>query len=173
VVVPRRLGDQHSLGRSDVRRPLSALVPPQWKRFALGVLLLLEALGGLLILFVRVAFGGLPGLELHAFAGLALTVTYALYQIGHWRRVAPWRARPDYILGLIAALSMAATNLTGLALAWIWWRAERAGIPAAYPTPLSSVHTLGTMLVLTFSGAHLAAVLQRESVVRPGRSGSR
>ena len=133
---------------------------------ALGLLLALESLGGLVILFVRVAFGGLPGLSLHVVAGLALTAVYAVYQIAHWRRIAPWRARPDYALGTIAALAMSGTNLTGLALAWIAWRASRAGIVAAYPTALSAVHTLGTMLVLTFTGAHLAAVLQRDRAAR-------
>ena len=138
---------------------------------ALGALLLLEAAGGLLMLFVRVAWGATPGVALHVAGGLALTLVYAIYQLTHWNRVAPWRGRPDYVLGLIAACSMAAVNLTGLALGWVWWRAERApggaGSPA-YPVALSAVHTLGTMLVLTFAVAHLAAVLQRPS--QPARS---
>jgi hypothetical protein len=129
----------------------------------LGLLLAIESLGGLVILFVRVAFGGLPALRLHLVAGLALTLVYTIYQVTHWNRVAPWRTRPDFVLGLIAALSMAAVNLTGLALAWIWWQARRAGTVAAYPTALSAVHTLGTMLVLTFVGAHVVAVVQRDA----------
>ncbi|MEO5616740.1 MAG: hypothetical protein ABIS67_03135 [Candidatus Eisenbacteria bacterium] len=129
---------------------------------ALAVLLAVEAAGGLIILFARVAFGATPGLVLHVVAGLALTLVYAVYQTAHWRRVAPWRARPDYVLGLIAALSMSVTNLTGLMLAWIWWQAVRAGGDPAYPVTLAAIHTLGTMLVLTFVAAHLAAVLQRD-----------
>jgi hypothetical protein len=139
---------------------------------ALAALLLLEAAGGLLILFVRVAYGATPGVALHVAGGLALTVVYAIYQITHWNRVAPWRARPDYVLGLIAACSMAAVNLTGFPLAWAWWLAAASahGGPGSpvYPVALSAVHTLGTMLVLTFAIAHLAAVLQRPS--QPARA---
>ena len=138
---------------------------------ALAALLLLEAAGGLLMLFVRVAWGATPGVALHVAGGLALTLVYAIYQLTHWNRVAPWRSRPDYVLGLIAACSMAAVNLTGLALGWVWWRAVRApggAGPPAYPVALSAVHTLSTMLVLTFAIAHLAAVLQRPS--QPARS---
>ena len=142
--------------------------PPRARRLraplllALAVLLAVEALGGLVILFARLAFGATPGLVLHVLAGLALTIVYSVYQIAHWRRVAPWRARPDYVLGLIAALSMSVTNATGLLLAWVWWQAVRAGVSASYPVTVAAVHTLGTMLVLTFAAAHLAAVLQRD-----------
>lgn len=135
---------------------------------ALAALLAIEALGGLVILFARVAFGATPGLVVHVVAGLALTLAYAVYQIQHWHRVAPWRSRPDYALGLIAALAMALTNGTGLALGWIWWRAVRAGAEPVYPVPLAACHTLGTMLVLTFAAAHLAAVLQRDRGVGAG-----
>ena len=139
---------------------------------ALAALLLLEAAGGLLMLFVRVAYGATPGVALHVVGGLALTLVYAIYQLTHWNRVAPWRGRPDYVLGLIAACSMAAVNLTGLALGWVWWRAASRATGEAgavsYPVALSAVHTLTTMLVLTFSIAHLAAVLQRPS--QPARA---
>ena len=130
---------------------------------SLAALLLLESAGGLVILFVRVAFGALPGETLHIAGGLALTIVYTIYQWTHWNRVAPWRSRPDYVLGLIAALSMALVNLTGLALSWVTWRASARHVPPAYPTALSAIHTLATMLVLTFAIAHLAAVLQRPS----------
>jgi len=139
---------------------------------ALAVLLSLESLGGLVILFARVAFGATPGLVLHVVVGLLLTVVYTIYQWTHWLRVEPWRSRPDFVLGLIAALSMAATQLTGLGLTWIWWQARAAGAAPEYPVGLSAPHTLGTMLVLTFAAAHLAAVLQRdrggESRAAPG-----
>lgn len=134
---------------------------------ALAVLLAAEALGGLVILFARVAFGATPGLVLHVVLGLALTLVYAGYQLVHWRRVAPVRARPDYALGLIAALSMAATNLSGLLLAWVWWQAKKSGEAPAYPVAVAAVHMLGTMLVLTFAAAHLAAVLQRDRGANP------
>jgi len=127
-------------------------------------LLAIESLGGLVILFARVAFGSSPGVVLHVVAGLALTLAYTAYQLSHWTRVAPWRPRLDYVLGLIAALSMIVTNATGLWLGALWWRAPGA---AEYPVALSAAHTLGTMLTLTFVGAHLAAVLQRDRGAAP------
>jgi len=60
---------------------------------------------------------------------------------------------------------MSLTNATGIVLAWIWWQARRTGADPHYPVALSALHTLGTMMVLTFSGAHLAAVLQRDRSV--------
>jgi hypothetical protein len=130
---------------------------------ALAALLLLEAVGGLVILFVRVAWGATPGVTLHVAGGLAFTVVYAIYQIAHWNRVAPWRKRPDYVLGLIAATTVSATDLTGLWLGWIWWtqRLDGTGI-GHYPVALAAAHTLGTMLALSFASAHLAAVLARD-----------
>jgi hypothetical protein len=119
------------------------------------------------ILFARVAFGASPGVLLHVIAGLALTLVYAVYQLAHWNRVAPWRARLDYVLGLIAATTMIGTNGTGLWLAAIWWNARSSNAAPAYPVALSAAHTLGTMLALTFAGAHLAAVLQRDRGAAP------
>lgn len=125
------------------------------------MLLALEALGGLVIFVARLLDGTLPGETLHVIAGLALTVVYAVYQWTHWRRVAPFRARPDYALGLLAALSMALVGLTGLVLAAGWWRGRGAG-PVDYPPFLSAIHNIGSMVVLTFAGAHLGAVLRRD-----------
>lgn len=106
-------------------------------------------------------------MALHVAAGLLLTVVYAIYQVVHWHRVAPWRSRPDYVLGLIAAITLAATDLTGLVLGWEWWvtRLDGTGI-VHWPIALSAAHTLGTMLVLAFASGHLAAVLARD---RAGR----
>lgn len=120
-----------------------------------------------MLLFARVAFGTTPGVALHVLAGLLLTVVYTIYQIRHWNRVAPWRSRPDYVLGLIAAVTLAATDITGLVLGWQWWstRLDGTGI-THYAVALSAVHTLGTMLVLAFASAHLAAVLARDRGAR-------
>ena len=117
-----------------------------------------------MIFVARLAFGSAPGETLHVIAGIALTLAYAIYQAAHWSRVAPFRARLDYALGLIAAVSMALVNLTGIALAVPWWRARSAipPVPADYPPLLSSAHNIFSMLVLTFVGAHVAAVLMRE-----------
>jgi hypothetical protein len=131
----------------------------------LGSLLAIEAIGGLALFFARVAFGTRPGETLHVVAGLALTVVYATYQWGHWRRVSPWRSRLDYGLGLLAATSMALTNLSGLALGVAW--ARRAGLlpGAAAPSPpaLLGFHNVASMVVLTFVAAHLGAVLRRSA----------
>ena len=132
---------------------------------ALAGLLGIEALGGLVIFVARIVLGVTPLEALHVWCGVALTACYAIYQVRHWQRVAPFRARLDYAIGLLAAIFMAAANLTGLALAACWWKvriqeASAAAVP--YPPLLSAAHNIGSMLVLTFVGAHLGAVLVRD-----------
>lgn len=142
----------------------------------LWTLLVVEAAGGLVIFVARLVAGITPGETLHVVAGAALTLVYAVYQWGHWRRVAPWRSRLDHALGLIAALSMALTLATGYALAWPWWELRVvAGRPDAVPYPalVSAAHNLMSMLVLTFVGAHVAAVLMRDASVRRRRDAER
>jgi hypothetical protein len=139
---------------------------------ALWALLAFEAAGGLVIFFARLAVGTLPGEAAHVFAGLALTAAYAAYQWNHWNRVAPFRARLDHALGLIAAISMALTQLTGLALAWPWWLARGGAAPATYAPLLSGAHNVMSMFVLTFAGAHLGAVLQRDARAQRGSAGT-
>ena len=139
----------------------------------LAVLLGFEAVGGLVIFFARLAAGTTPGEALHVVLGGGFTLVYLGYQIPHWSRVAPWRSRLDYALGLIAAASMVATLATGYALAWPWWQARVAAHSAAavaYAPPVSAAHNIMSMLVLTFVGAHLAAVLLRDAAAkrRPG-----
>lgn len=132
----------------------------------LWTLLAIEAIGGLVIFFARLAWGVTPGETLHVVGGAALTVAYAIYQWQHWSRVAPFRARLDYALGLIAAIFMAATNLTGLWLGVMWWQvriAQASGEAVRYPSALTAAHNIGSMVVLTFVGAHLGAVLTRDA----------
>jgi hypothetical protein len=72
-------------------------------------------------------------------------------------------------MGLIAALSMGATLATGFALAWPWWQARivaRSIAAVPYPTAVSAAHNIMSMLVLTFLGAHLAAVLLRDAAAK-------
>lgn len=141
---------------------------------ALALLLGVEGVGGMVIFVARLTLGVTPFEAFHVWCGLALTVCYAIYQVMHWRRVAPFRARLDYAIGLIAAIFMAATNLTGLALAVPWWEtriASASAAPVAYPPLLSAAHNIGSMLVLTFVGAHLGAVLMRDR--RPRSTSSR
>lgn len=125
-------------------------------------LLAFEAAGGMVIFVARLGFGATPGEALHVLAGLALTVLYAVYQWRHWRRVRFQRGL-HFTMGVLAALWMALVNLTGLALGAVWWRDRvQAGLAAAaYPPALSAAHNIGSMLVLAFVGAHLAAVLAR------------
>lgn len=127
---------------------------------ALWTTLGIEALGGLVIFCARLLSGTSPGITLHVAVGVALTFVYAAYQWGHWRRVSPVRARLDYAIGLIAAASLAITQASGLVLGWIWWRARDA--TPVYPSLLSALHNIMSMLVLTFVGAHLGAVLLRD-----------
>ena len=131
----------------------------------LATLLAVEAIGGIAIFFARLAFGTTPGETVHVVGGVALTVIYAVYQWKHWRRVAPFRARLDYTLGLIAAIFMALVNLTGLWLATAWWRTRVVaghGGPVSYNSALSAAHNIASMVVLTFVAAHVGAVLMRD-----------
>jgi hypothetical protein len=132
---------------------------------ALWVLLAFEAIGGLVIFTARLVAGATPGETLHILGGIALTGVYALYQWRHWRRVRPFRRQLHHALGLIAALFMAITNLSGLWLAVPWWL-DRVATPGdaavRYPALLSAVHNVASMVVLTFVGAHVGAVLFRD-----------
>ena len=132
-------------------------------------LLAIEALGGLVIFFMRLAAGTMPGETVHVIAGAGLTLVYAIYQWQHWFRVSPVRGRLDYALGLIAAIAMGITLGTGYALAVPWWSmrvAHRAASAVAYPSFVSAAHNIMSMLVLTFVLAHLAAVLLRDRTPR-------
>jgi hypothetical protein len=146
-------------------------VAPRSRRLRAPLLVLLwwllgiEAIGGLVIFFMRLAAGSMPGETVHVVVGAGLTLVYAIYQWQHWGRVSPWRSRLDYALGLIAALSMGLTLLTGYVLAWPWWLmrvARRASGVVEYSSLLSGAHNIMSMLVLTFALAHLAAVLLRD-----------
>ena len=137
---------------------------------ALWALLGIEAVGGLVISFMRLAAGSTPGEALHVLAGALLTLVYAIYQWQHWARVSPWRGRLDYVLGLIGAMSMGVTLATGFMLASPWWSARvvaRDGGPVLYPSAVSAAHNIMSMLVLTFVLAHLAAVLLRDRQSKP------
>lgn len=138
----------------------------------LGMLLAFEGVGGLVIFFARLAAGRTPGESLHVAAGAALAIVYGVYQWQHWSRVAPWRSRLDYAIGLLAALSMVGALGTGLWLAAPWWQArvvERSNGAVPYPTALGAAHNIMSMLVLTFAGAHLAAVLLRDAAAARSR----
>lgn len=131
----------------------------------LALLLVVESVGGLLIFFMRLAAGKLPGETLHVAAGGALTLAYVVYQWQHWFRVAPWRNRLDYVLGLVATLSLSATLASGLLLVLRWWQhriVEGSRSPVNYGTITSAAHNIMGMLVMTFIAAHLAAVLRRD-----------
>lgn len=154
----------------------AALDPsPRRRRLRAPLLVLLwwllgfEAAGGLLVFFMRLASGDTPGEALHVVVGALLTLVYAVYQWQHWTRVTPWRSRLDYAMGLIAALSMGAALATGFVLAWPWWQLRviaRSAAAVPYPTVVSAAHNIMSMLVLTFVGAHLAAVLLRDAAAK-------
>jgi hypothetical protein len=145
-------------------------VAPRSRRLRAPLLVLLwwllgfEAAGGLVIFFMRLAAGTMPGVTAHVVAGAGLTLVYAVYQWQHWTRVAPWRSRLDYALGLIAAISMALALASGYVLAWPWFTRAfaRAHGAVAYSTLASAAHNIMSMLVLTFVLSHLAAVLLRD-----------
>ena len=164
------------MSRAEVPRP-QAMGTPRARRLRAPLLVVVwallgvEAAGGLLLFFMRLAAGRMPGESLHVVAGAGLTLAYAIYQWQHWARVSPWRGRLDYALGLIGAISMGATLATGYWLAWPWWQlrvVERVAGAVPYSPAASSVHNIMSMLVLTFVASHLAAVLLRD---RAGKSG--
>jgi hypothetical protein len=129
---------------------------------ALGALLAFEALGGLVLFVARLVAGRAPGATGHVLVGIALTAVYAVYQWRHWARVRPYRGQLHYALGLIAAFAMALVNLSGLWLAAAWWPARSTAGLVRYPPTLSALHNVAGMVVLTFVGAHLGAVLFRD-----------
>lgn len=169
---PERIPAGRAAEREEAPRPAAAEARSRRLRAPLLVtlwgLLAIEAAGGLVISFARLAAGSTPGITLHVAAGFALALAWAAYQWSHWTRVAPWRSRLDYVLGLIGAGSMLLVLASGFALAPAWWNARGAGPPPAYGAWLSGAHNVMSMLVLTFVGAHLFAVLQRA-----GRGGGR
>lgn len=130
---------------------------------ALWVLFALEASTGLVIFFARLALGAAPTLSLHWYAGFAFTVVYVGYQIQHWSRVQPLRARLDHVLGVLATASLLATQWSGYADGWEWFNRGRPLAYTAFPATLSAIHNVMSMLSLTFVGAHLGAVLLRGS----------
>jgi hypothetical protein len=137
----------------------------------LGALLAFEAIGGMVIFVARLVAGQTPGELLHVAAGIAITIVYAIYQWLHWNRVAPFRMRLDYSIGLLAALSMVGTNVTGLVLGWSWWLERVVRQSAAdvdYAPLLSAAHNIGSMLVLTFVAGHVGAVMLRSWRLKAG-----
>ena len=125
-------------------------------------LLAFEAVGGLVLFVARLVAGTTPGEAAHVVAGLALTALYAAYQWRHWVRVRPYRPRLHYTLGLIAGVFMALANLSGIWLGATWWQdrfGSPSGVEVRYPPVLSGFHNVASMVVLTFVGAHLGAVL--------------
>jgi len=127
----------------------------------LAALLAFETLGGLVLFCARLVLGTRPGEAAHVLVGVVLTFVYGAYQWSHWRRVRPWRGRLEDALGLTAALALALTQVSGLALGAQWWQHRGAG-PALYPPALSAVHNIASMLVLTFIASHVGAVLWRD-----------
>jgi hypothetical protein len=157
-------------------RNIVPFVAPRSRRLRAPLLVLLwwllgiEAAGGLVIFFMRLAAGTMPGETIHVIVGAGLTLVYAIYQWQHWFRVSPWRGRLDYALGLIGAIAMGLTLLTGYVLAVPWWRSRvvaRGHEAVAYSSFVSAAHNIMSMLVLTFVLSHLAAVLLRDRVGRP------
>lgn len=138
---------------------------------ALAALLGFEALGGLVIFVARLTAGTAPGETLHVIGGVLLTGLYAVYQWRHWRSVRPFVRRLDHGLGLLAALTMAFVNLTGLWLGVSWWQGRDVPLELRYPATLSAVHNVAAMLVVSFVPAHLGAVLLRARRAPERRNG--
>ena len=134
----------------------------------LWVFLAFEAITGLVLFTAFLVAGRRPGETLHVLAGVPLAAIYATYQWRHWHRVAPFRARPEHVLGLVAAIVTALTVLSGLALGILWWigRASGGAGEISYPAGLSALHNIGSMLLLSFVGAHLGSVLRRDAIAR-------
>jgi hypothetical protein len=131
----------------------------------LAALLAVEAVGGMVLFAARLIAGRASGETIHILGGVALVGIYAFYQARHWARVRSLRWRLDHGLGWIAAIFMVLTLGSGLILALDWWESKVAaskGGEVIYPPSWSAVHNVGSLLVLTFLGAHVCAVLFRD-----------
>lgn len=143
-----------------LRSPLLLML---WALFAI------EAVTGLIVFFARLAVGSAPTVSLHWFAGFAFTLVYVIYQIQHWTRVQPLRARLDHVLGVVATTSLIITQVSGYWVGWEWFMRGRPLGYTAFPAALSATHNVMSMLAMTFVGAHFGAVLLRESRARAAR----
>lgn len=158
-----------------MHRPRPTRTPTRAERLrspllvTLGVLLVAEAVTGLIIFFARLAAGTAPTLSLHWYAGFAFTLVYGLYQVQHWLRVQPLRARLDHVLGMVATASLVVTQVSGYWVGAEWFARGRPAGYTAFPAALSATHNVMSMLTLTFVGAHLGAVLLRDSRARAAR----
>ncbi|MEO5988610.1 MAG: hypothetical protein ABIU54_12140 [Candidatus Eisenbacteria bacterium] len=138
----------------------------------LWVLFGIEAVTGLIIFFARLALGSAPTVSLHWFAGFAFTLVYAVYQVKHWNRVQPVRARLDHILGLLATTSLIVTQVSGYGVGAEWFVRARPPGYVSFPATLAATHNVMSMLSLTFVGAHLGAVLLRDARMRAAKRAS-
>gem|GEM_PF-2647694 len=132
---------------------------------ALAALLTVESIGGMVLFTARLISGRATGETIHILAGTALAGIYAVYQVRHWARVRSLRWRLDHGLGWIAAVVMVLTLGSGLILALDWWDVKvgaSKAVEVIYPPSWSAVHNVGSLLVLTFLGAHVCAVLFRD-----------
>ena len=159
----RKAAPNSSRRTSRAERLRSPLLIALWTLFAI------EALTGIIVFFARLAVGRAPTVSLHWYAGFAFTLVYAIYQIQHWNRVQPLRARLDHVLGVVATSSLIATQVSGYWVGWEWFTRGRPMGYTAFPSALSATHNVMSMLAMTFVGAHLGAVLLRESRARAAK----
>lgn len=138
----------------------------------LWVLFGIEAVTGLIIFFARLALGAAPTLSLHWFAGFAFTLVYIVYQVQHWNRVQPVRPRLDHVLGVVASTSLMIAQVSGYWVGAEWFLRGRPPGYTTFPATLSALHNVMSMLSLTFVGAHIGAVLLRDSRGRAAKRGA-
>ena len=131
----------------------------------LAALFAIEAVTGLILFAARLISGRAPGESIHIAAGAAVVGVYAVYQARHWARVRSLRWRLDHGLGLLAAVFMVLTLASGAVLALSWWDTQAepdTAAKVAYSPLWSALHNVASLLILTFLGAHLCAVLFRD-----------
>ena len=157
----RKAAPKPSRRTSRAERLRSPLLIALWTLFAI------EALTGIIVFFARLAVGRAPTVSLHWYAGFAFTLVYAIYQIQHWNRVQPLRARLDHVLGVVATSSLIVTQVSGYWVGWEWFMRGRPMGYTAFPSALSATHNVMSMLAMTFVGTPWRRAAAR--ITRPRR----
>lgn len=143
---------------SDSTTPATAARLTRWRAPLVNLLfylIMIESMTGFALYF----FGHLiPGLEIlgevHWWLGVVFIVPYAVYQLRHYLRVANFKGRLHFYLGLTTFIFMTATILSGV---WLWWVLRDNPVPADW---IVLVHVVIGFALLCIISGHLTVVFR-------------